>query len=141
MDKCEIKLRHPVRHWIWNFLQDHPGCDLKITVTGNYKNGAISKSISGEKTVEIHMLGDDDRYYYYYAEIPLRVRFPMKVTNITVDVVPLSMFGNLVCEAPVRVFEFPLEILESNTKFTERSWIDIVVKYKINPDEIVFCKE
>ena len=121
-------------------MQDHPGCDLKITVTGNYKDEAISKSIAGEKTIEIHMLGDNDRYYYY-AEIPLRVRFSMKVTNITVDVVPLAMFGNLVCKAPVRVFEFPLEILESNTKFTERSWIDIVIKYKINPDEIVFCKE
>lgn len=139
MAKCKIRQAFPFWNWLKNQLKDTPVCELEITCTANenfpeFPNRSVTKRIWKDLKID-KTLGK------IKGRIALDVKFDVNAACISVDVKPLSVFGNLVTtDKPVQsfyveAFATALRHHRLNTYITTYApnvWHRLVVHYSLS---------
>ena len=140
MTKCKIRQAFPFWNWLKNQLKDTPVCELEITCTANknfseFPDRSVTKRIWKDLKID-KTLGE------IKGRIVLDVKFDVPAACISVDVKPLSVFGNLVtADKPVQAcyveaFANAIQHHRLNTSYTTtytpNVWHRLVVHYALS---------
>ena len=143
MTKCKIRQAFPFWNWLKNQLKDTPVCELEITCTANsnspeFPSRSVTKRIWKDLKID-KTLGE------IKGRITLKVKFDVPAACISVDVKPLSVFGNLIAtDKPVQSFyveAFATTLQQHRLKTTyityaPNVWHRLVVHYSLSTQNL-----
>lgn len=143
MTKCKMRQAFPFWNWLKNQLKDTPVCELEITCTANenvsdFSSRSVTKRIWQDLKI-------DKTLEEIKGKIVLDVKFDTPAACVSIDVKPLSVFGNLVTtDKPVQsvyveAFATKLQhhrLKEYITTYAPNVWHRLVVHYSLSTQNL-----